>query len=146
MVLKCFISAFPTTNVLIVGGYNNQDKGMNDVEVLSVNSSHVWNYTCSSIPNFPRKVYRAQAILQNSSILICGGYSNQRSCTMLKSKDNKWIEVNSMKENRDEFAMANNNEVAIAVGGTTSKDSAELYKNKEWTKIASPTETTYWSS
>ena len=86
--------------------------------------------------DFTRKICRHQGTLHDSGILLCGGYKNKRSCSVLQQKHNTWTDIKEMKEGRHDFAMASSDGVVIAVGGSGPLSSSELYENSKWRKIA----------
>ena len=120
----------------IIGGTNKFDGILKDVEFIGLNQTHAWNYSCNVTTDFTSKICRHQGTLLNSGILLCGGYKNKRSCSVLQQKHNKWTDVEDMNEGRHDFAMTYSDGVVIAVGGSGPLSSSELYENSRWTKIA----------
>ena len=121
---------------MIIGGTNKFDGILKDIEIIGMNQTHTTNYSCNVTSNFARKICRHQGTLHESGILLCGGYKNKRSCSLLQPNNNKWIDIQDMNEGRQDFAMTYTDGVVVAVGGSGPLSSSELYENSRWRKIA----------
>ena len=112
---------------LWIAGGRNLDGSTAKVEFIAVNSSS------QLAPDLPKTIASYPSMfLHNETIVLCGGYHNEKSC--LKLQEGTWTKYNSLKKERSFAAVVSTTKATFIFGGWGNADSFEyLEKNtSEW--------------
>ena len=104
--------------IIVVGGEDESDFGVSDVEVLTGDLGSI------KLPNLPKEIDSSSLVLHDRKILLSGGRKNLQKC--LELQHGTWVEHSTLNEPRlDHSAVSVTTTATFLFGGHESKRTYE---------------------
>ena len=105
------------SGIIVAGGYTSSS----DVFAVDVLTGEQCSFI--QVPNLPKSIYNSSMVVHNGTILLCGGFSNEKKCLQLDH--GTWKVHSTLNEERVDHSAVTTQMATFLFGGERSRTTYE---------------------
>ena len=105
------------SGIIVAGGYTSSS----DVFAVDVLTGEQCSFT--QVPKLPKSIYNSSMVVHNGTILLCGGFSNEKKC--LQFDHGTWKVHSTLNEERVDHSAVTTQTATFLFGGERSRTTYE---------------------